>query len=181
MSGLRKLRMILLLVFGVPSLLCVGGVAVWETLFGEVTVAVLGPATVWIDGELAATVTDYEALQVELPQGAHTLKIQTELGAAELSADLDSAWDSWLLPSPGQCFLQLDVTDTYYGYGESEDPFIKARHGDGALIELPANWAFFEDDLPESISEHAQAYLIIDLPCDRIQDSDADLLAEMGI
>jgi hypothetical protein len=181
MNTLRKIRMVLMLVFGVPALLCVGGVAVWETLFGAVTVHALGPATVWVDGEEVVAIHDYDEVSFEVAQGQHTIRILGPSGAAEVTRDLDSAWDDWLFPSPDQCFLQLDVTDTFYGAGASEQPFIEARHGDGAMIELPAAWAFFSDDLPSSIGEHSHAFLFLDLPCDRIQDDEAVLLAELGL
>ena len=180
MSTLRKIRLALLLVFGVPSLMCVGGVAVWNTLFGVVEVHVLGPATVTVDGATSHSTTEYQALSFEVDQGQHTLQIVTESGASEVSKDFDSAWDEWLLPSPGQCFIQLDVTETFYAYGTPEDPLIEARHGDGALIELPTEWAFFEDDLPYEVNEHAEVYMFIDVDCPMLQRSDAELLADFG-
>lgn len=180
---LRKLKTILLLVFGTPALLCVGGAVISETFWGEATVAIVAPLDqglhVDVIGQMNFDLEPGEHRVWELPQGQQVLTatptgghpVQTEL-------DLGSGFDGFMVLLPEQCFAQVDVTDWYYE-GNHDDPHIEARHVGAQVIEYPWSSAGFDEDgLPYSISEYGEAYLFVQFPC-ALQDMDDALLMEL--
>jgi hypothetical protein len=178
---LRKLKTILLLVFGTPALLCVGGAVISETFWGDATVAIVAPLDqglhVEVIGQVNFDLEPGEHRVWEMPQGQQVLTatptggnpVQTEL-------DLGSGFDGFMVLLPDQCFAQVDVTDWYYE-GNNDEPHIEETFEGGQVIEYPwASAGFDEDGLPYSINEHGAAYLFVQMPCEMVDMPEQHLM-----
>ena len=183
-SKLRVARTVMLVIFGVPSMLCVGSAVVYGIFWGEVKVAVLAPADseVRLDiGQVHSEVIPAgENRLLEIAQGEYPSYVEANGRAMELTLDLSNGFDAFLIVLPEQCMAQVDVTEFFYG-GASDAPHIEARHTGPGVVEYPWSTSGFDpDSMPNSIYEHASAYMFQELPCEMLELEDAELMAALG-
>jgi hypothetical protein len=174
----------LVLVFGVPSMLCVGSAVVYGIFWGEVKVAVLAPADseVRLDiGQVHSEVIPAgEHRVLEIAQGEYPTYVEASGKAMELTLDLGNGFDAFLIVLPEQCMAQVDVTEIFYG-GASDAPHIEARHTGPSVVDYPWSSAGFDpDSMPYSIYENGSAYMFQELPCELLELEDAELMAALG-
>ncbi len=181
---MNTLRTILVLLFGVPSLLCVGGVAIHGIFWGEVKVVVLAPpespARLDIGTEISETIPAGEHRILEVAQGEYPTYVEGSGAAMELTLDLSNGFDAFLIVLPEQCIAQVDVTDVFYG-GSNDAPHIEARIQGPKVVDYPWSTSGFDaDSLPSSVYESSSVYMFQQLPCEMLSMEDAELMAALG-
>lgn len=181
---MNTLRTILVLLFGVPSLLCVGGVVIHGIFWGEVKVVVLAPpetpARLDIGTEISETVPAGDYTILEVAQGEYPTYVEAGGAAMELTLDLSNGFDAFLIVLPEQCMAQVDVTDFFYG-GRNDDPHIEARIQGPKVVDYPWSTAGFDpDSLPSSIYDGSSVYMFQQLPCEMLALEDDALMAALG-
>lgn len=174
-----SIRLILLVVFGVPMMLClaVGSFFVW--LVGDGSIDVLAPpdggVDVWVDGAQVASLKPGEHRRVDIPQGDH--RVRFVYGGEERSEqplDVNSGFDRWfLVGDANRCFAVLDVTEVVYG--DAKRPVLEDRFRGDAPHEVPAGVKYDVDDLPERIKKRDKQRLLQEIPCELL-DAPADAL-----
>jgi hypothetical protein len=95
----------------------------------------------------------------------------------------DGAYDR-VVPGPGQCFVDLDVTQSHYRtYGRAQrstPPTIVGRHFDGEPFDVNRTHYYAEHMLPDDISQSRHVFLVQEAPCALAEASDAEVLDAAG-
>ncbi|MGE0788653.1 MAG: hypothetical protein AB7S26_23480 [Sandaracinaceae bacterium] len=183
MRWLRNIRLVIAAVIGIPLAIIAGVMALVEWWSGEGTVHVVAPldsaVTILIDGAPSGTVNAGGHSEIELAQGDHEIQLQRADGVSGNHAlDVDSGYFEVLTPASGQCFVELDGTEAYYG--SAPRPEVEERHFDGQPIEVNGSTYYDDQHLPSQISDSAHVYLMFEVPCTMSAASDAELLAAAG-
>lgn len=181
---MHTLRTVMVLLFGLPCLLCVGGVVIHGIFWGEVKVVVLAPpdspARLDVGTEISETIPAGEHRILEIAQGEYPTYVEGNGAAMELTLDLSNGFDAFLIVLPEQCMAQVDVTEIFYG-GRSDAPHIEARLEGPKVVDYPwSTSAFDPDSLPTSVYESSSAYLFQQLPCEMLSLEDEALMAALG-
>lgn len=187
MSGLRKLRIletILLVLFGIPSMLCVGSAVIYGIFWGEVKVAVVAPPESDLELQIgqihSETIPAGEHRVLELAQGQYPLSASAGGQTMQSTLDLSNGFDAFLVVLAEQCLVQVDVTEIFYG-GSSDVPHIEARFTGPSIVEYPwSSSGFHPDSMPYSISESGSAYMFQQLPCELLSLEDEALMGVLG-
>ncbi|MHB8877766.1 MAG: hypothetical protein ACYC8T_29085, partial [Myxococcaceae bacterium] len=127
---LHNVRLVLIVVIGVPVLLFVGVSAAWEYVKGDGALELVAPEeglSYSIDGAPAVTLGAFGHQKVKLPQGEHTVKLDDTVRTVKVS----SGFAHLLVPAADQCFVLLDVSKSHYDFGKNKGtpplPRIKER------------------------------------------------------
>lgn len=187
MSALRKLRVlrtVLLLIFGVPSMLCVGSAIIYGIFWDEVKVAVLAPPEADLSLEIgqvhSETIPAGQHRVLEIAQGEYPLSASAGGQTMQTTLELGNGFDAFLIVLPEQCIAQVDVTEIFYG-GASDAPHIEARLTGPTIAEYPWSTAGFDSNsMPHSIYENASAYMFQQLPCELLELEDEELMEVLG-
>lgn len=184
---LQKIRLVILLVIGVPALLFVGGMAVNEFVNGKgkLVLVASAPLTFTLDGAAPQTLTAGEHRELTVEQGKHVLSLESELGKGERLVDVTNGMQRFLVPADeGQCFVLLDVLHSHFTFGSDPadpHPRLKQRIKATDLFDLPGSGVYFsERGLPSSIKEDSTCLLLVEAECDELGKDDEALLKGLG-
>lgn len=208
MVAKKKDRTVLIIVIAVLGMFCfqflpvvalfglyamIGGGALGFAYFidkGEVHVVC--PADhecrVTVDGGSPEDLEGGTHLGIELKRGRHVVRIDDRTSGKALIHDIDvtSGFSKKVAPSTAdQCFVRLDVTEAMYGGRLRNDfavplPTVTDRYAGREPFDLPSSTYLTEVDMPTSLEEGYHAYLLIDIGCDRMDMTDAEILALLG-
>jgi len=181
--GVRLLRLAILVVFGLPILVC-GAIALGYTwMFGEGDVHVMAgvePTKVYLDGQVVADLQPGEDETVSVGQGSHTIRYETASGTVDVPADVASGLtNEFVGAGKDACYVELDVTDFYYKSTKQKLPTVyKKFHGDEVVNASGA--VFSEAALPSQIDDNGTEYLILGVACEELAADDAQVVAALG-
>lgn len=183
MRFIQKLRLVIAAVVGIPVLLFMAYMGISEWISGSGTLHVVapydGPLTVRLDGEDVATVPAGAHHELEIEQGEHGLELVRADGQGVVhDLDVDSGFYETLAPAQGQCFVELDGTEAYYGHDPA--PEVEDRHFAAEPFEVGSSHYYGEGELPGTISDNASVYLIFEVPCAMSSSGDSQLLVAAG-
>ncbi|MGE0785845.1 MAG: hypothetical protein AB7S26_09170 [Sandaracinaceae bacterium] len=165
------------------ALLLAAGAAYFGRGMGDGRVHVIGPVAgavnIDLDGVHVNAVAPREAHAFTLTQGEHDLRL-APVGAParehHLTVD-DGSYDR-VAPMTDQCFVNLDVTEVYYG--SAPRPLLVGRHFEGEPFDVGASQYFSEHGLPQSISRGAHTNLLVEVPCSMSSASEQALIDAAG-
>lgn len=182
--GMRLVRLAILMVFGIPILMCVGVGMFYVWMFGNGDVNVLAgadPTKVYVDGKFLADVPANGHHKFDVPQGKHTIKFESASGTVEQAVDVGSGLDrKFVGAGKDACYAELDVTEFYFEGGVHALPTVYKRfHGDED-VDLRANTVYAEDELPAKLDDHEHEYMMFSVPCESLALDDPSLVANLG-
>lgn len=183
---LNKIRLIILLVVGVPALLIGGGIAAYTAIAGDGEITVVAPPDValkyTVDNGAAQTLAAGNHGTLKAKQGEHTVTIDFGDGPTSRKFKISSGFANMLVPGKGQCFLLLDVAKSHYdyGHGTAKFPSVDKKIADDQPFDLPGSLYFSEASLPSSLKEGNSCNLLTEVPCEALKGSDAEVLKAAG-
>ena len=187
---LRKIKTCLVLVFGIPCLILVLYVGISEYFQGEAELHLISPLAselaAELDGEALPLLAAAGHLELELPQGVHTVTLtRVDTGAtATHGVELSSGFQRWAVPPPPpHCMVELEVSKVYYEGakmkdGEPQLPTLEGRYVDSGPFEIEHQTAFSEEGLPDEISEGSDVHLFFEIPCSMMDASEEAIIQD---
>lgn len=157
----------------------------WERASGTGTLHVVGPrtgaVTIFVDGEQRNALAAREHHRLELPQGAHEIRLVPVSGQERThQIVIENGGYAQLVPCTDQCFVDLDVTDVHYTRAQQHAISVVGRHFDGRPFDVSRDRYYSEGALPNQISRGARAHLVLEVPCNMASASDAALAQAAG-
>jgi hypothetical protein len=186
MNTLRKVRLIILAVIGIPTLLFMGGMAVYEYVAGDGHLHLVAPEdaelSYVIDGRPAKKLAPGVHENITLPQGEHVVKLSSDIGQTERKVKISSGFAQLLVPAhDGQCFVLLDVSKSHYGNAKTaKQPKLLQRISASTIADLPSSTHFGEASLPSSIKDDESCDLLETVDCGVLSKDDGELLVALG-
>jgi hypothetical protein len=166
------------------GVLFAGAFAGWQYWKGEGTVHVVAPGDseleVAIDGAAPQTLQPGEHFKTHLPQGEHQVALSVAGVEKKQKVRVTSGFTDLVVPAEGQCFVNLDVTKSHYESSSSAaSPTVDRRFRETTPFDLPGSTYFTDAELPRSLKKRSRAHLMVQIPCEEIEKSDAEILAEL--
>ncbi len=177
---LRKIRMA---VAGI-AVLFVGGSMGYRYTAGEGTLHVHAPdaqgVTVRLDGQLPNNLGPGQHFETKLPQGSHSVTIETADGASTThTVEVESGFYEQLVPAtPEQCWVKIDARAYYEGFEGL--PSVDDRFPATGPIEVGGAMYFSEESLPNSIRDGNDVFLMWEIPCALLSAAPDDVLHAIG-
>ncbi len=183
MRILRNIRLVIALIVGIPVALFAAFMGIREYFNGTGTLHVVAPVegslVVRVDGIEQATLGPAQHGEIELEQGTHAVELVRGDGQVSArSVEVDDGFFEDLTPADGQCFVELDATEAYYGHAPR--PEVEARHFGESSFEISSSRYFAESEMPSSIQSGSHVYLVFEVPCAMSSASDRELLIAAG-
>jgi len=185
---LNKVRLIIVLVIGVPLLLFGAGMAAYTFINGKGDLEIVAPGdadlTYTLDNGKQQTLKAGNHAKLPVEQGKHGLTLESTYGKAERHVEVTNGFQHLLVPADdGQCFVVLDVSRSHYQYGSKaadKYPTVKARVKSSDAYDLPGSLYFSEKSLPASLKEGNACNLLLEVECKHLEKSDAELMVALG-
>lgn len=185
---LSKIRLIILLVVGVPMLLLGAGYAAYTFMNGKGDIELVAPGdadlTYTLDNGKSATIKAGNHMKIPVEQGKHALELESTYGKAQRSVEVTNGFQHLLVPADdGQCFVVLDVSRSHFQYGSktpAKYPTVKARVKSAEPYDLPGSLYFSEKSLPSSLKEGNACNLLLEVECKHLEKSDTELMVALG-
>lgn len=169
------------LAFGVLALIGVGLGFGYVYLFGDGTLHVVAPSdgalSVEIDGH-AVRVERGEHGKIPVKHGKHHVKVRVDGSDPVEFADVPfrNGFSEEVVPvDPDQCFVELEVSDAFYGAGDKL-PTVRTRHLGAQPFSLASSTYLRAKELPSSVDEGSTVALLVPMHCDDAQLPDAKVL-----
>jgi hypothetical protein len=183
MRLLRKIRLIIAMVVGIPVLLFMGISAIHTYAVGEGRVHVVADETevdVSIDGVRVGGVAAGTHRSFQVKQGTHRVEITGDGEAQQREVKVSSGFANLLVPaSNDQCFVVLDVSNSHYGSGK-ERPKVSKRIARGEIADLSSSTHYGENELPHSISDKESCELVSTIDCAVLSGEDSAVVMALG-
>ncbi|GDX82044.1 hypothetical protein LBMAG42_38550 [Deltaproteobacteria bacterium] len=183
MSRLRNLpiRLIIVLVIGVPLAICGGIGAAFNYMMGDGMLTLWSPVDamiVVVDGGAPVALAAGEHKGITLTQGKHKLKAQTFLGTLESEVEITNGFDHFFWGGAKElCYVRANVTDFYYS--KSGTSKLKAKfHGD-EFVDVSSDY-FSPEDMPRTIKSQT-IYQVALFDCAVFEKSDLEVLQSAGL
>lgn len=185
---LSKIRLIIVLVIGVPMLLFGAGAAAYTFMNGKGDLELVAPAdaelSYTVDNGPKRTLTAGNHVKLPVEQGKHALELESTYGKAQRTVEVTNGFQHLLVPADdGQCFVVLDVSRSHYQYGSKtadKYPTVKARVKSSDTYDLPGSLYFSEKSLPASLKEGNACNLLLEVECKHLEKSDSELMVALG-
>lgn len=185
---LNKVRLIIVLVIGVPMLLIGAGMAAYTFINGKGDIELVAPGDAdlkySIDNGPQQTLRAGNHAKLPMAQGKHGLELESTYGKAQRTVEITNGFQDLLVPADdGQCFVVLDVSRSHYQYGSKTPdkfPTVKGRVKSSDTYDLPGSLYYSEKSLPASLKEGNSCNLLLEVECKHLEKSDTELMAVLG-
>jgi hypothetical protein len=183
---LRTIRLVILLVVGIPVLALIAWSALSTWLTGQGTLVFVAPEDsglrVALDDRSPSTIAPGGHQSFRVKQGTHRIELMSRDGRVERNVKVSSGFAELLIGADHQCFALLDVSRSHYHSGEKSDalPKVKRRIKADDAYDLPSHTFFGEGDLPRSIGENESCNLVLESACEDLALDDDQLLTALG-
>ncbi len=141
-----------------------------------------------VDKDAPVVLEPGKHVAIEMDRGRHEITITQGGGGGTMyhEVDVGSGFFDMVAPATaGQCFVRLDMTDYAYPMVRARStsppmPVIEERIDERTPFKVGSSTWLDEGDMPGSLESGSRAFLLVDVPCDRLAASDGEILADLG-
>lgn len=158
---INKLRLVILLVVGVPALILGGGYVAYQAIAGDGEITLVAPPDVELkyslDNGALQTLAAGQHTRLKAKQGEHTAALDFGDGATTRKFKVSNGFADMLVPGKGQCFAVLDVAKSHYdyGHGAAKFPEVDKRIAEDQPADLPGS-LYFDEMLAAQLAQGRQ-------------------------